>query len=114
MAYEEAKRTLWGCNPRHKPIARKHGALAIACQHTTQPTRTQTHGASKQRPIGHEGRVEVPINGSKGTPRKLKKKKKMGKATTMQEHVAHEGKNPYNGIKNVGIEPTTEVRAPPG
>ena len=31
----------------------------------------------------------------------------------MQEHVAHEGKNPYNGIKNVGIEPTTEVRAPP-
>ena len=41
-------------------------------------------------------------------------RKKMGKATTMQEHVAHEGKNPYNGIKNVGIEPTTEVRAPPG
>ena len=71
VAYEEAKRTLWGCNPRHKPIARKHGALAIACQHTTQPTRTQTHGASKQRPIGHEGRVEVLINGSKGTPRKL-------------------------------------------
>eukprot|EP01048_Picozoa_sp_COSAG05_P030005 COSAG05_NODE_10187_length_578_cov_35.981211_1_plen_23_part_10 len=23
----------------------------------------------------------------------------MGKATTMREHVAHEGKNPYNGIK---------------
>ena len=112
MAYEEAKRTLWGCNPRHKPIARKHGALAIACQHTTQPTRTQTHGASKQRPIGHEGRVEVPIYRSRGTPREFKKK--MGKATTMQEHVAHEGKNPYNGIKNVGIEPTTEVRAPPG
>ena len=33
----------------------------------------------------------------------------MGKATTMQEHVAHEGKNPYNGIKNVGIEPTIQL-----
>ena len=32
----------------------------------------------------------------------------------MQEHVAHEGKNPYNGIKNVGIEPTTEVRSKEG
>ena len=56
--------------------------------------------------------MEVPIYRSKGTPRKLIKK--MGKATTMHEHVAHEGKNPYNGIKKGGIEPTTEVRAPPG
>ena len=35
----------------------------------------------------------------------------MGNATTMQEHVAHEGKNPYNGFKKRGIEPTTEVGA---
>ena len=36
---------------------------------------------------------------------------KSGKATTI---VAHEGKNPYDGLKKRGNEPTTEVRAPPG
>ena len=36
---------------------------------------------------------------------------KSGKATTI---VAHEGKTHITVEKKVGIEPTTEVRAPPG
>ena len=35
----------------------------------------------------------------------------MGKATTMREHVAHGGKNPYNGIKNVGLSKEGETQA---
>ena len=57
-----AKRPLWGCNPRHKPIAHKRGAVAIACQHASQ--REAAGGAAaywQQKMSRTRPRVKRPI-----------------------------------------------------